>query len=243
MINSAVFFKDIDKYTCRFDNDSMVTLDELKTSKILNLKYECSPPSYHMIILVTSLCLLTFLIILCVGLAYRYKWNLRYLYYMTKFKLVDGHQPIRNDETTFEKDVFVSYAREDAGFVRHKVVEQLENVGNISLLVHDRDFQAGQYIGDNIMKAITTTRRTLVILTKSYIRSKWCMYEMNMARLEGIDTGRNVLCVLMLEDIPTKSLPLEIIEIVSKRTYLEYPHEEQHQEGFWQRLRLTLGRE
>ena len=234
---NKVHFEEFDNYVCKFDNASTISM---KNFNYELFKTKCSPPTYYATILVTSLILFTFFIILCVGLAYRYKWNLRYLYYMTKFKLIGGYQQIRNDDTEFHKDVFVSFANEDVDFVRQNVVEQLETIGKLDLIIHSRDFNLGEYIADNIMKAVTTSRMTLVILTQAYIDSKWCLYEMNMARLEGIDTGRNVLCVMLKEDIPTKHLPLEIMDIIRKKTYIEYPEEEQHIDGFWERLIVTL---
>ncbi|XP_060589565.1 toll-like receptor 4 [Ruditapes philippinarum] len=223
---------------CTLENDTSVPLGELDFHQFY---FECSPPAYYNIILATSLSILAFVITVTCGLVYRFKWNLRYLYYMTKFKLVGGYQPI--DDREYDKDVFVSYANEDRMFVHQHVVKELETNGNISLLVHDRDFRAGEFVADNIMRAITSTRRTLVVLTEAYIGSKWCMYELNMATMEAADTDRNVLCVILKEDIPVKYLPIEIINILKKKTYMEYPTEEEHMALFWNRLRATLSRE
>ena len=77
---------------------------------------------------------MAFLTILCVGLAYIYKCNLQYQYYMTKFKLVGGYQYIKKGDTEFEKDVPISYADEYRGFVRRHVVNQLESIGNFHSL-------------------------------------------------------------------------------------------------------------
>lgn len=230
--------KKIDKFhetKCTSYNSNIVSFSELDFDQF---RYYCSPSQYHTIILVVSLCILTFVIIVSCGLVYRFKWNLRYLYYMTKFKLLDGYQPITDRE--YEKEVFVSYSNEDSRFVRDDVVRELETNGNISLLIHDRDFRAGEFVADNILRAITSTRRTLVILTAAYIRSKWCMYEMNMARMEAADTARNVLCVILKEDIPTKYLPVEVIDMIKKKTYMEFPREREHVDLFWERLRATL---
>jgi hypothetical protein len=157
---------------------------------------------------------------------------------MAKFRLIGQYQPLEDRE--YEKDVFVSYANEDREFVCEYVVTELENKGNLSLLVHDRDFRVGEFVVDNIVRAITSSRRTLVVLTRAYIQSKWCMYELNMARMEAADTGRNVLCVILKEDVPTKYLPIEVIDIIKKKTYLEFPEENIHMDAFWERLRATL---
>lgn len=229
-------FKDLGTSNCTFENLSTIYFSDFNYNQFY---LKCSPPDYQVLILVTSLCLLAFIIILSCGLVYRFKWNLRYLYYMTKFMISGRYQPI--DDSDFEKDVFVSYANEDRDFVVQHVLPELEDNGNdISLLVHERDFDLGEYIADNIVQAITSTRRTLVILTRAYIASKWCMYEMNMARMEAADTGRNVLCVILKENISVQFLPLEIVDIIRRKTYMEYPREEEHMDIFWDRLRETL---
>ncbi|XP_045203809.2 toll-like receptor 4 [Mercenaria mercenaria] len=226
-------FAKIEETYCTFKNSTSVSLATLHYDQF---RLECS--SYLTLILIASLSVLFFIIILISALVYRFRWNLRYLYYMTKMKLFADYQ--RMNDTEYEKDVFVSYADEDRGFVIQQVKCELEEKGEISLLIHDRDFRAGEYVVDNILRAITSTRRTLIILTKDFVRSKWCMYELNMARMEAADTGRNVLCVILKEDIPLKHLPIEIIDVLQKKTYLEYPTIEDNLQGFWKRLRATL---
>ncbi|XP_045203810.2 toll-like receptor 4 [Mercenaria mercenaria] len=226
-------FAKIEETNCKFKNSTSVSLATLNYDQ---LRLECS--SYLTLILIASLSVLFFIIILICALVYRFRWNLRYLYYMTKMKLFADYQ--RMNDTEYEKDVFVSYADEDRGFVIQQVKRELEEKGEISLLIHDRDFRPGEYVVDNILRAITSTRRTLIILTKDFVRSKWCMYELNMARMEAADTGRNVLCVILKEDIPLKHLPIEIIDVLQKKTYLEYPTIEDNLQGFWDRLRVTL---
>jgi hypothetical protein len=228
-------FERFENTKCIFENENITSFGDLDLKQF---KSECSPPTYYVLILCLSLAVLTFIIILSCGIVYRFKWNLRYLYYMTKFKLIGQYQPLENRE--YEKDVFVSYANEDHGFVAKSIIPELEEKGNMSLLIHERDFLAGEYVADNILKAITSTRKTLVVLTKSYIQSKWCMYELNMARIEAADTARNVLCIILKEDVPTKYLPVEIIDIIKKKTYLEFPEDEENMEGVRERLRLTL---
>ncbi|XP_045170708.1 toll-like receptor 4 [Mercenaria mercenaria] len=224
---------DYHDYTCKFDND---TLGHLVNAKIIakSLTKECA--NYSKVILISSLAILFALIIMATGIAYRYRWTLRYMYYSAKFKL-KGYSPVNTEEGDFENDVFVSYADGDGTFVRRHLVPELENNRGLNLLVHDRDFRAGNFVNDNIMHAVITSRKTLIVMSRYFLRSKWCCYEMNMARLEGIKTGRDVVCILMKEEVPTSGLPLEIMDIISQKTYLEYPKEnENHLQQFWDRL-------
>nr|UTM63725.1 Toll-like receptor [Ruditapes philippinarum] len=220
-------------YKCKFNNNTsgnLISADVISRS----LTKDCA--NYMTVILSTSLALLATIILTVSGIAYRYRWNLRYMYYSAKFKL-KGYSPGNTEEDDFEHDVFISYADGDGTFVRRNLVPELENNRGLNLLVHDRDFQAGNYVNDNIMKAITTSRKTLIIMSRHFLQSKWCCYEMNMARMEGIQTGREVICILMKEEVPTSGLPLEIIDIIRNKTYIECPAENpNHLQQFWDRL-------
>ncbi|XP_060564886.1 toll-like receptor 4 isoform X2 [Ruditapes philippinarum] len=227
-----------DNTNCTFKNSTSVSLSTL-IKNYDHFERECS--NYLVIILVTSIAFIFIIVIITSALMYRFRWNLRYMYYMTKLKLLANYQ--RLNDTEYEKEVFVSYADEDRRFVAEKVRLELEERGEISLLIHDRDFRAGAFVQDNILRAISCTRRTLVILTKQFLKSKWCMYEFNMARMEAADTGRNVLCFILKEDIPTTELPVEMIDALKKITYIEYPTADDDLSQFWDRLRATLKHE
>jgi len=86
---------------------------------------------------------------------------------------------------TFQYDAFVSYADEDNDFVVNHVVTQLESSGS-RLLLHRRDVLAGNTIADYITNAVHKSRKTVTILTASYLKSNWCMYIFNMAHMVSI---------------------------------------------------------
>ncbi|CAG5122545.1 unnamed protein product, partial [Candidula unifasciata] len=46
------------------------------------------------------------------------------------------------------------------------------------LLVHGRDFVAGTSIPANIFRAVAESRRTLAVLTRSFVESYWCNFEL-----------------------------------------------------------------
>ena len=66
---------------------------------------------------------------------------------------------------------------------------------HIHFLVH-----LSQYISDNIVNAIHQSRWTLCVLSSHFFDSYWCMYELNMARMESIYSrkGSHILCLVIL---------------------------------------------
>uniref|UniRef100_A0A0B6ZFE5 TIR domain-containing protein n=1 Tax=Arion vulgaris TaxID=1028688 RepID=A0A0B6ZFE5_9EUPU len=103
-------------------------------------------------------------------------------------------------------------------------------------MVHGETFQAGRHIADNIYTAIRQSRKTLVLVTKHLLTSHWCTYELQMARMESISTGRNVLVFLFLEDIPANMVNIDVKSYIKTSTYIMYPKEITHREAFWNKL-------
>jgi hypothetical protein len=151
-----------------------------------------------------------------------------------------GYTPVdcRNDDTSeFAYDVFISYSDSNGKFVKKVLVPELEAKRHVRVMVHDRDFIPGNFVVDNIVNAITKSRKTMILMSRDFLRSAWCVREMNYARMEALHTERNVLLVMMLEPVTVKGLPLEIMDILRNQTYLELPEDQAHEEVFWDRVR------
>lgn len=233
---TSVVFEDIHKYNCKFDNDTFGNLSSSAGQIYRSLSYECT--NYTVIIMATSFSIMFVLSVAICGIVYRYRWDMRYMYYSTKFRF-KGYTPLNMEDDDFEYDVFVSYSDKDIHFVR-QISTELEVKRNLKVLIHDRDFIAGNFVNDNIMKAITTSRKTLIIMSRHFLASNWCRYEMNMARMEGIKTGRDVICIVKKEEVPTSGLPLEILDMMRQQTYIDVPAGIDRQQQFLDRLHTAL---
>ncbi|XP_061166735.1 toll-like receptor 4 [Saccostrea echinata] len=158
-------------------------------------------------------------------IVYRYRWKLRYMYFVAKNKYKDGdnYQQLKT-HSSYRFDAFISYADEDRRFVI-KLVEKVEKEYNIKLCIHHRDFIPGTGIMDNITNAIHCSRRTVCVMTTHFLKSYWCMYELNMARMEAIYSrnGNNVLFLIVLDKNILKRIPLHLMDLVDSKSYMEYP--------------------
>jgi toll-like receptor 13 len=157
---------------------------------------------------------------------------------MTKLQLVSTTGS-RNYEQLFDFDAFVSYASEDYRIAGIEAIEHLENKRGLKLCVHERDFQPGESIAYNISKGIHGSRKTLLFLSKSFLSSEWCLYELNIARMEGLCKNRNVILMIMLEDISVNDLSIDMVDFIRTYTYLEYPHNaaEECVDMFWNKCK------
>jgi len=118
------------------------------------------------------------------ALVYKKRWKLQYLLYMTKKKYL-VYRRLEDDTEIYKYDAFISYSDDNIRFIQDKVIPELQGK-QLRLCVHQRDFLPGLPISDNIIDAIQTSRRTVILLCNSFLKKKWCIYEFNMARMESI---------------------------------------------------------
>lgn len=234
-------FKNIDSYTFRKNGESeIISFNQLK-EMLSNINKQCV--SYTALISVSYLLILTFFIVILGGILYRYRWRLRYLYYMTKFRF-HGYKdlPTTDTDVDYEYDAFLSCADEDMRFITNEVLPKLEDEFGYRCCIHARNFLAGVWIAENIIAAIRRSRKTVVILTQSFLASKWCQYEFHMARMEEIYSRKDqaVLFVLMYEDIDTDTLSLEMLDCINSETYAKYPADQNEVPYFWEGVKKAL---
>ncbi|KAH9488320.1 hypothetical protein Btru_063775 [Bulinus truncatus] len=114
----------------------------------------------------------------------------------------------------------------------------------LQLCLHGRDFVAGSYIASNILNAVKESRKTLVVLTKNFMDSQWCIHELQMANMETVHTGRQVLVFLIKDRLSSHDLTPDLSYYVSHNTYIEYPdlqgQGERSLRVFWDKLKKDL---
>ncbi|VDI16617.1 Hypothetical predicted protein [Mytilus galloprovincialis] len=224
-------------YTCRYENGQIADMRDASPIVML-LREDCR--TYTLLIVGVTVAMLIAFIFLCAGLIFRYRWKLRYLLYMTrhKYKLYKSIQSHKN----YKYDAFISYANSETEFIMNDVIPNLERNHNFNLCIHQRDFIPGEDITQNITNGIHQSKMTVCILSQSFLDSYYCMFEFNMARMESIYAreGKNVLFLILYEQIRLKDMPLVMLEFVEQKSYIEYPRDEQGNIVFWEKLKEAL---
>ncbi|VDI39824.1 Hypothetical predicted protein [Mytilus galloprovincialis] len=235
-INTPTYLHYREKYECK---TSQNTISLLRNPREVydTIQKECM--SYEGLIIGITTGILMFIFVLCGGIVYRYRWNLRYLYYMVKVKWHDPEpKSVNKDERLYMYDAFVSYSNEDHTFVHNTLLHKLEKNGGVQLCLHRRNFLPDNDIATNITSAIHNSRKTIIIMSTRYLASYWCMFEYNMAKMESIyeRNYENILFLVFYEQIPACDLPLQILELVHCQSYIEYPNDEYGDVVFWEQL-------
>ncbi|VDH94903.1 Hypothetical predicted protein [Mytilus galloprovincialis] len=238
MAATDIRFKELKSYSCQLSNLTKISLAFPKDLAQILVK-ECS--SYIGLILGICLALVLAVVIVTTGIVYRYRWKLRYLYFMAKLKYKRAPSIFKN-ALSYDYDAFVSYADEDQNFVHDKFINHVERDGELRMCLHKRDFLFGNEIAGNITDAIHRSRKTVCIISRPFLNSYWCMFEFNMARMESIYSrdGENIVYLIFLEQIPANTLPLVLLELVQSQSYIEFPNDEYGDTIFWDNLKQVL---
>jgi len=173
-----------------------------------------------------------------------YKNRMVVKYWLFNFKLEMGKEEDRQS-SEFEYDVFVSYHHEDTGFLSDHLVPQIEQEKDspMKLCIHERDFEAGVPITENIIRCVDTSAKIVMVVSQKYLESQWCQFEMKLAYHRLIERRRKCFLVILLEPVPPQCRSKVLNYLLSSRTYIEWPGTEGSvaaRERFWVRFKTFV---
>uniref|UniRef100_A0A3B3YNM1 TIR domain-containing protein n=1 Tax=Poecilia mexicana TaxID=48701 RepID=A0A3B3YNM1_9TELE len=159
------------------------------------------------------------------------KWHLIYMFHLFLAFLYDSRKGKKADSYQF--DAFVSYNSQDEDWVYHEMLPVLEE---------EQGWRLCKPIIENITDAIYGSRKTICVISRSYLQSEWCSREIQMASFRLFDEKKDVLILLFLEDIPPQHLSPyhRMRKLLKKCTYLSWSKAEKHPGVFWQNVRKAL---
>ncbi|XP_061169398.1 toll-like receptor 4 [Saccostrea echinata] len=130
---------------------------------------------------------------------------------------------------------FISYVGKNWGFVFQKMKPKLEAKG-LRLLIRDIHFELGYSKTNNIMRAIGMSNRTICVVSKEYLKSKWRTYELNMAKMEGINKRGSLgyVHLILMPDLFEGGCDTTIKDFIEEKYFLDSPPEDSSlQKEFW----------
>ncbi|XP_052711046.1 toll-like receptor 4 [Crassostrea angulata] len=115
---------------------------------------------------------------------------------------------------------------------------RLEVNKSLKLIVRDRDYLPGIPKVDSIMNGLQESKRTICIVSKKYLESKWRDYELNMAKVEAIEDRGSLdyVILILLPEVYNDEIPHKIMDLIKKDRFIEYPMESCAYDDFWERL-------
>ena len=175
-----------------------------------------------------------FMVLVLVALIYRFRKEIKLILY-TRF---NWHPFDRVDDSDPSKiyDAFVSFNMRDRQWVMDTLQNKLENHNPpYKLCIHCRDFIPGAPIAENILENVKKSRRMIMVLSRNFIQSEWCMLEFRAAHRRVLRGRRNYLIIVLFDDVNIDSLDDELKLYLKTNTYLN-----EQSKWFWQQLKYAL---
>ncbi|XP_032803077.2 toll-like receptor 2 [Petromyzon marinus] len=211
---------------------------------------EVFSPSYvacdRNIIIILSVVITACVIGITAGLSYHLDavWYIRMGWIWVSAKRRRYNRLNDGETSTFQYHAFISYSQLDSDWVENTLVPTLESSNpDLKLCIHERDFTPGEWIVDNIIQCIEHSNKTLFILSRNFVNSEWCHYELYFAQHRVLEQRQDSLVLLLLEPLPRNSVPSKFCrlrKLLNRKTYLEWPAEEGKRSMFWASLRALL---
>ena len=144
----------------------------------------------------------------------------------------------RRDDSDPSKiyDAFVSYSGSDYKWVMDTLRVRLENHDPpFKLCIDQRDFEIGAPILENILNSINQSKRMIVVLSRNFAKSKFCLLEFRAAHQKVLEDGMNYLIIILFDDVDMAEVHDEIKLYMRTNTYLSVSNR-----WFWEKLVYAL---
>ena len=228
-----LMFKHYDEYLCLNRANERVHLHSVN---LHSLWFYCLGSGVYVGIGFACALVVIAIILLLAVTIYRKRWWIRYQYFLAH-RVWKNYNTIATFDTPFEYDLFVSYNRSDYQWVDEVLRPKLEDELGLRLCLHHRDFRLGEVITEQIIESVQSSRKTLFILSKSFLASTWCHFEIQMAQSRLFSTGKDVILLALLEPLPDRMVSKTLKGLLETRTYVEWTENDTYgQKLFWEKL-------
>ncbi|XP_054734695.1 toll-like receptor 3 [Anastrepha obliqua] len=186
---------------------------------------------------------------------YLKRWHVYYYYSSLKSAAllamatkdqVNKFNALTESDPSMIYDIFISYCQSDRNWVLEELIPNVEEAGNISICLHERDFQIGVAILENIISCMDRSRALMLIISSNFLLSHWCQFEMHLAQHRIFELSKEHLIIVFLEDIPRNKRPKALQYLMEVKTYIKWPGvkgsaiKPEERKYFWKRLQRSL---
>ncbi|EDV97371.1 toll-like receptor 13 isoform X2 [Drosophila grimshawi] len=243
---------DVNHYWC-FDETEKLLVEDLvcQTNILSDLETQIS---HYITVVMAVVGSLLFLLIFGF-IIYLKRWHIHYYYASLKSaallsraskESLDKFHRLSEEDPGVIYDIFISYCQNDRQWLLDELLPNVEESGDISICLHERDFQIGVTILDNIISCMDRSRSLMLLISSKFLLSHWCQFEMYLAQHRIFETSKEHLILVFLEDIPRSKRPKTLQYLMDIKTYIKWPSKGDKQptleerKFFWKRLRKSL---
>ncbi|XP_071180910.1 toll-like receptor 6 [Mytilus edulis] len=190
----------------------------------------------ELLIAFTVLSTIGIFVVMLVSLVYKGRWHIRHAIYLCHVRR-KGYEGM-DDVSNILYSGFVVYCEEDQEWVKDKFVKMVE-INDRKLCIHNRDFDGGKLIIDNIANGIARSKKVILILSRAMIKSDWCLFEMRLAHKKFLKRADSLL-IIMLETVSPDDMPKSLHTLLIISTYIRWSGGLTEEEEFWKKVRRAI---
>ncbi len=184
-----------------------------KGSSITSVNLDCESHLWSYIVIGIAS---TFVVLIVAIVMVRYRWHIKYRWFLMFNRRYQQHYLIANDERMDDDedgipryDAYVPYHIDDEDWVDGELLQNIERgEERFRLCLRRRDIRAGRLLFNEISLHMQRSRKFLVILSPRFVEDNMCYFELNMTHHRVLEEGRNVMIFILLEDIPDNKMTL-----------------------------------
>ncbi|XP_051972381.1 toll-like receptor 8b [Xyrauchen texanus] len=170
-----------------------------------------------------------------------YYWDISYIYNFWRAK-IKSHN-LKAGDCTY--DAFVMYDTKDpktAEWVLNHLRFELEDRGRRihPLCLAERDWTPGTRIMDNLNQSVQHSRKTIFVLTETFVHSGIFKMASFLAQQRLLEEGVDVMVLVLLEPVLLQSRILNLRRCLCGHSVLEWPRNPAAEDWFWQSLRNAV---
>ncbi|XP_078264975.1 toll-like receptor 8 [Rhinoraja longicauda] len=172
-------------------------------------------------------------------------WDVWHFYYfcISRWK-GDGYHSLGMQNCFY--DAFIAYDTSDLSvtdWVVNELLVHLEDKGerHFSLCLEERDWGLGLAIVDNLSQSIHGSKKTVFVLTRSYIKRGTFKAAFQMAHQRLLDENADVIVLILLEPVLINSKYLRLRRRICSSSVLQWPKNPKTESFFWHCLRNVIG--
>ncbi len=234
---TKVLITNKDDYTCLYNNKTV----RLNSVKVEDLRQECKPMNISILITVVTPFVVFILTVTGIIVSLYNRWTLRWHFYLLKrrFRYLGGNTDTGCNALNpkFYYHAFVAHNHnEDYEWVIRTLLPHVEQEWGLKLCVGQRDFMVGTAIAENIVNAIDTSRKTILVITPGFVQSEWCDFEMHMA----LTRGHHNIVLIYKKNTEIKDMGKVLRKLMKTINYIPYEEDINGLRLFWERLRDAL---
>ncbi|MBN3283525.1 TLR7 protein, partial [Polyodon spathula] len=206
--------------------------------------HTCQLNSLSIILHILSTSIILCLLVISI-LSHLFYWDVWYSYHFCAAKL-KGYQTLSSQSSCY--DAYIVYDKKDSAvsdWVLNELRVHMEDKGDtcFHLCLDERDWILGLPIIDNLSQSIQQSRKTVFVLTNTFLSSGHFKTAFYLAHQLLMDDKSDVIILVFLERSLQSSKYLRLRKRLCSGSVLEWPKNPQAQRYFWQCLRNALATE